>query len=163
MLIRASRLTWALATLHVGIFEELTFRGYMQFTLTSGVGFWPAAALSSLAFGAIHMADSFYDWPGIISAALFGLLFCFTLWRTGNLWLAVGFHAAVDFAETFFFAPPSSSTGHLLDCTWHGSRWLTGGTVGPESSVNGWLAFVVVFWLFAKLHPRRPEGAAAAS
>jgi len=149
-------LLWAFGTLLVGIYEELTFRGYVQFTLASGIGFWPAAVASSVIFGVIHMADLFYDWPGVISAALFGLLFCLVLQRTGDLWLAVGFHAAVDFAETYLFASPTSSSGHLFNCTLHGSRWLTGGTVGPESSLNGWIVFVIVFWLFGKIHPSKP-------
>jgi len=155
--------TWALATCLVGIYEELTFRGYVQFTLASRIGFWPAAIVVSLGFGLVHLGDYFYDWPGVISATLFGLLFCLTLQRTGNLWLAVGLHAAVDFAETFLFASPTASTGHLLNCTWHGSRWLTGGTVGPESSFNGWLVFVVMFWLISKLYPRTPPSPAITS
>ena len=144
-------LLWAVATLLVGFFEELTFRGYLQFTLASGMGFWPAAVLSSLAFGATHLTDSFYNWPGVVSAALFGLLFCLVLQRTGNLWMAIGFHAAVDFSETFVFSPPIgdlNTAGHLLNCRLHGPRWLTGGAVGPEASLNGLIVFAIVFALF---------------
>ena len=38
------------AFLLVGLFEEFLFRGYMLYTLTSGVGFWPAAAITCLLF-----------------------------------------------------------------------------------------------------------------
>lgn len=34
-----------------GLFEESLFRGYVQFTLTTGIGFWPAALLTSAIFG----------------------------------------------------------------------------------------------------------------
>ena len=94
-------LLWGTATLLVGIFEELTFRGYVQFTLASGIGFWPAAVVSSLLFGASHMSDSFYNWQGLFSAALFGLLFCLILRRTVSLWMAVGFSCCRGFLRNF--------------------------------------------------------------
>jgi hypothetical protein len=45
---------YAIAFLMVGLFEEFSFRGYMQSTLGSGIGFWPAAIILSILFGAIH-------------------------------------------------------------------------------------------------------------
>jgi membrane protease YdiL (CAAX protease family) len=148
-------LLWGVTILCVGFFEEIAFRGYIQSTLASGMGFWPAAAVSSLTFGAVHIAgDSFYNWQGFLSATLFGLLFCLTLWRTGSLWMAIGIHFATDFEETFLFSPPTAklqTAGHLLSSTLHGPMWLTGGSVGPEASVNGLIVFIVVFLLFSKL------------
>ncbi len=35
-------------------FEEFIFRGFMLVALTAAFGFWPAAVLSSIAFGAVH-------------------------------------------------------------------------------------------------------------
>ena len=150
-------LFWGAATLLVGFSEELTYRGYVQFTLASGMGFWPAAVVSSLAFGAIHVSDSFYNWQGVLSAALFGLLFCLILRRTGSLWMAIGFHSAVDFSETFLFSPPTRdvhTAGHLLNCRLHGPGWLTGGAVGPEASLNGLIVFAIVFVLFSRFRVR---------
>ena len=142
----------------MGFFEEIAFRGYIQATLASGMGFWPAAVVSSLIFGAVHIAaDSFYNWQGFLSATLFGLLFCLTLWRTGSLWMAIGIHFATDFEETFLFSPPTAklqTAGHLLNSTLHGPMWLTGGSVGPEASVNGLIVFVVVFLLLSRFRFR---------
>src|SRR5579864_3255009 len=39
---------WAVVFLLTGFSEEFLFRGYSQFTLTQGMGFWPAAILLSL-------------------------------------------------------------------------------------------------------------------
>jgi CAAX protease family protein len=156
-------LLWGAATLLVGFFEEISFRGYLQYTLASGMGFWPAAVVLSLIFGAVHVAgDSFYNWQGLFSAALFGLLFCLILRRTGALWTAIGFHAAVDFSETFLFSPPTSklqTAGHLLDCSLHGPVWLTGGSVGPEASLNGLILFALLFAVFLRIRFRVvPDG-----
>src|SRR5271169_3695561 len=43
---------YGIVFLMVGLFEEFSFRGYMQSTLGEGVGFWPAAIVLSILFGA---------------------------------------------------------------------------------------------------------------
>ena len=40
-------LEWAAVFLLAGIYEEFFFRGYLLFTLSSGIHFWPAAVLLS--------------------------------------------------------------------------------------------------------------------
>ena len=141
----------------VGFFEEFMFRGYTQFTLADGIGFWPAALLLSLGFGAIHLLNPGEGPVGAASVVLVGIFFAFTLQRTGNLWYAVGLHATFDWGETYLFSVPNSGTfmeGHLSNSILHGAKWLTGGTVGPEGSVFCFLTmglqFLVVMWLFPK-------------
>lgn len=135
---------WGVVFLAVGFFEEFLFRGYAQFTLTTGIGFWPAATALSAAFGALHLANPGEDKFGALSVFVIGMFFCLTLRRTGNLWFSVGAHAAMDWGETFLFSVPDSgivAPGHLLNSSLHGPAWLTGGSVGPEGSA---MAFVVV-------------------
>jgi membrane protease YdiL (CAAX protease family) len=135
---------WALYFLLVGLFEDFHFRGYLQFTLTRGIGFWPAAVLLSGYFGWSHRLNEGERWTGLLAATVIGLFFCLTLRRTGSLWFAVGFHAAWDWGETFVYSVPDSGTlfpGHLLKTSFHGPAWLTGGMVGPEGS---FLCFVVI-------------------
>ena len=141
----------------VGLFEEFTFRGYMQYTLSDGIGFWPAAILLSLLFGAVHLKNDNEGPVGAASVALVGIFFAFTLYRTGNLWYAVGLHASFDWGETFLFSVPNSGfvmQGHLSDSLLHGPAWLTGAKIGPEGSVFCFLTmglqFLVVMWLFPK-------------
>jgi membrane protease YdiL (CAAX protease family) len=160
-------LMWAGAFVLVGIFEEFLFRGYAQFTLASGIGFWPAAIVFSALFGAVHLSNSGEGWVGALSVMLFGLFACLTLKRTGSLWFAVGLHAAGDYAETFLYSVPDSgllAKGHLLNSTMHGARWLTGGTIGPEGSIMDFVVFLLAFALFAWLYPaKEPQQAALVS
>lgn len=147
---------WALMFLLVGLFEEFLLRGYSQFTLTRGIGFWPAALVLSSAFGLIHLGNGGEQWPGLLAAAFIGLFFCLTLRRTGTLWFAVGFHAAWDWGESFFYAVPDSGTifpGHLLQSSLHGSRWLTGGSVGPEGSIFCFVVLALLWIAFDRLYP----------
>jgi hypothetical protein len=149
-------LFWALFFLLVGFFEEFLMRGYSQFTLTRAMGFWPAAVLLSCMFGLIHSRNGGEQWPGLLAAAAIGFFFCLTLRRTGNLWFAVGFHAAWDWGETFFYSVPDSGTifpGHLLKSSFHGPAWLTGGRVGPEGSVLCFLVIAVTWVAFARAYP----------
>ena len=147
---------WAIGFVLVGIAEEFTFRGYAQFTLATGMGFWPAAVLLSTLFGAAHLSNKGEGWVGALSVMVFALFACFTLRRTGNLWFAIGLHAAADYAETFIYSVPDSgmlAKGHLLNASLHGPRWLTGGTVGPEGSVLDFALFLIAFVIFARLYP----------
>jgi membrane protease YdiL (CAAX protease family) len=128
---------YAIAFLLAGIFEEFCFRGYMQATLASGIGFWPAAILLSLLFGAGHLSNTGEAMFGAAMAGTFGLVAAFSLARTGSLWFAIGMHAGWDWAETYVCGTPNSgrvAIGRLFSATFHGANWLTGGSVGPEGS-----------------------------
>jgi CAAX protease family protein len=131
-------LLWLVAFIMVGFFEEFLFRGYPQFTLSTGIGFWPAALILSGLFWLGHMQNPGETWVGGFATALAALLFCVSLWLTGNLWFAIGMHASWDWAETYFFGVADSgmpANGHLLNTTLSGNKWMTGGTVGPEGSM----------------------------
>jgi membrane protease YdiL (CAAX protease family) len=143
---------WGVFFLLVGLFEDFHFRGYLQYTLTRGIGFWPAAVLLSGYFGWTHRLNEGERWTGLLAAAVIGLFFCLTLRRTGSLWFAVGFHAAWDWGETFVYSVPDSGTvfpGHLLKTSLHGPGWLTGGVVGPEGSLLCFVVMGVVWVVFA--------------
>ena len=149
---------WALMFLLVGLFEEFLLRGYSQFTLSRGIGFWPAALVLSCAFGLIHLRNGGEQWRGLLAAAFIGFFFCLTLRRTGSLWFAVGFHAAWDWGETFFYSVPDSgmiAPGHLLSSSLRGSEWLSGGSVGPEGSVLCFVTIAVIWIAFERSY--RPK------
>jgi len=141
---------YGIAFLLVGFFEEFSFRGYLQATLGSGIGFWPAAIVLSIAFGAIHLGNTGEAMLGAVTAGGFGLVAAFSLRRTGTIWYAIGMHAAFDWGETYLYSVADSGNlaqGHLLNSDFHGATWLTGGTVGPEGSVLAILALLI--WALA--------------
>ncbi len=151
---------WGLVFLVVGFFEEFLFRGYALYTMTTGLGFWPAATILSAIFGAGHLANPGEGRVGALSVFVIGMFFCLTLRRTGNLWFAVGLHAAFDWGETYFYSVPDSglvASGHLLNTTFHGSAWLTGGTVGPEGSMAAFVVMGLGALIFSWFYPAREE------
>ena len=148
-------LAWAIAFLGVGFFEEFLFRGYLQFGLTrcfaglvrylspasrhaEAIGFWTAAVFISFGFGLVHGMNPGESPIGLLCAGCAGLMFAFSLWRTGSLWWAIGLHAAWDWAQSFLFGVADSGglSGHrLLSTHPTGPSWLSGGVTGPEGSV----------------------------
>jgi uncharacterized protein len=145
---------WAIAFLMVGLFEEFLNRGYLQYTLASGIGFWPGAFVMSGFFALGHAFNPHETLAGVASVALFGLLLCLFLRRSGNLWCAVGFHAAYDWGQTLFGVPDSGIAPYhnLFNSAFGGPQWLTGGIVGPEASVLTPIALALVALVFSRYY-----------
>jgi membrane protease YdiL (CAAX protease family) len=158
-----SMLLWALALLLVGVYEELFFRGAPLFTLSRGLGFWPAALLLSLYFAGVHYFQKPMEtWVDALSVGLIGLWFCGSVRRTGDIWLAIGWHFAYNFGSIAVLGGPNTGNqgkpvaGHLLDSSFHGSQWITGGPMGPEASL---FIFPVIAAMFIALWLRYPKAA----
>ncbi len=132
---------WIIANLLIGFAEEIQFRGYLLATLADGIGFWAAAILLSIGFGALHYFLKPHErWEDFASTGLLGLFMCLTLRRTGSLAFAIGFHAAFDFANLFLWSGQNAgeyAVGHLLETRWQGPQWLTGGFLGPGGELDG--------------------------
>lgn len=151
---------WMIAFVLVGLSEEFLFRGYAQYTLARGIGFWPAAVLLSILFGIGHLPNRGEGAAGVASVVVTGLVFAFALRRTGNLWLAVGWHASFDFGETFLFSVPNSGLvfkQHLSNAALHGATWLTGGSAGPEGSVFSFVTMGISAVAIHFLFPAKKE------
>ena len=156
-------LLWFVVFLLVGFFEEYMLRGYFLYTLADGIGFWPAAIIQAILFAGVHMGNGGETKIGIVAAGFFALFAAATLWRTGNLWLAVGAHAGWDWGQSYFFGVNDSgfqAPGHLFNPhVPQGPGWLTGGTVGPEGSVVTLILWALMAVVFLVLYRRRREPA----
>lgn len=147
---------WLIASLLIGFSEEFQFRAYLLATAADGIGFWLAAILLSIGFGALHYLFKPHErWEDFASTALLGLFMCFTLRRTGSLAFAIGFHAAFDFANLFVWSGQNAgeyAVGHRLRTSWTGPQWLTGGFLGPEASRMVFAVIVLMFAVFDRLY-----------
>ena len=129
---------WSVVFLCVALCEETMFRGYAQFTVTRGIGFWWGALIFAAVFGFIHSSNSGESPVGLFGAGAVGLIFCLSLWYTGSLWWAVGFHAAWDWGQSYFYGTADSgliARGHLYREHAVGPALWSGGATGPEGSV----------------------------
>ncbi|HEX6116029.1 MAG TPA: type II CAAX endopeptidase family protein [Solirubrobacterales bacterium] len=71
--------------------EELFFRGFLFGGLRGKLSFWPAALISGLFFGSIHLLGG--SWEVIPPLAAFGVLLAWLYERTGSLGPPVLMHA----------------------------------------------------------------------
>jgi uncharacterized protein len=101
----AGVLLWILLnTFLVGLSEELMFRGVLLQAFRRTVSIWPAVALTTLVFGAIHSLNVFMTGDlraaliQSVAAALSGMLFIALRLRTGSLWPCIVVHGLWDFA-----------------------------------------------------------------
>ena len=148
---------YAVLFLLTAFFEDFLLRGYSQWVISRGITFWPAAIFLSALFGYIHKSNPGEAKTGLVAAAFIGLFLCLTLRRTGNLWWAVGFHMAWDWAESFLYSVPDSGSllpGHLLNSTLQGPDWLTGGSVGPEGSYLVFAVIAALWFAFDRAYPK---------
>jgi membrane protease YdiL (CAAX protease family) len=160
---------WLVGFLVVGLLEEYLTRGYLQYTLTRGLaglyqwafntrhsaalGFWTAALIFSILFGLGHGSNPGESPIGLLSAGLAAMVFCLSLWRTGSLWWAIGFHASWDWAQSFLYGVADSGTmvqHHLLATHPVGKPILSGGATGPEGSlfILAIMALIILIILF---------------
>src|SRR5580700_1110874 len=145
---------WLVGFFLVGLLEEYLTRGYLQYTLTRGLagfyewafktrhgkalGFWTTAIIFSILFGLGHTSNPGESPIGLLSAGLAGMVFCLSLWRTGSLWWAIGFHTSWDWGQSFFYGVADSGLmiqHHLLATHPVGKPIWSGGTTGPEGSI----------------------------
>ena len=150
---------WGAAFLLVGVFEELTFRGYVQQTLARGLTFrWSALILGGL-FILAHAFNKGESPIGLVMVFVAGLVLSYSIWRTGTLWWAIGFHAAWDWMQSFTFGVADSgypAVDALMTSKPAGPDWLSGGTTGPEGSILTLLVLAVVV-VVIHLTQRKPD------
>ncbi len=167
---------WLVGFLLVGLLEEYLTRGYMQYTLTRGMaglfralfkmeprtcevlGFWSSAIAFSILFGMGHSGNPGESPIGLLSAGLAGIVFCFSLWRTGSLWWAIGFHCAWDWSQSYLYGVADSGLmveHHLLATHPVGKPILSGGSTGPEGSIIILGIFALIVMIVLVTLPQR--------
>ncbi|GBQ27317.1 lysostaphin resistance A-like protein [Gluconacetobacter sacchari] len=145
----------------VGLTEELWFRGYPLRRLETGLGWWPAAFLTSLVFATSHLSNPGEHIVQIVLLFLSGLVLCGVRRVTGSLWLGVGAHSVADFSDIVLGSPDpyaGNSPFQIVHLRVDGPAWLTGGENGVMFSIPGigtqYLMMLVVLLLFRASTPR---------
>lgn len=144
----------SIALLPAALAEELVARGYVLSVLSKWWG-WPwAIATTSLAFGALHMANpgatpesiALVTIAGVfLSAVLYATRSLYAAWAAHFAWnwtMAVAFHVAVS-------GLPLESPGYrYVDA---GPDWATGGSWGPEAGLPAAVTMIAgSVWLFSR-------------
>lgn len=115
--------------------EELIYRGYWLQNVKEGLNLTAAIILTSVTFGARHLANPYASVLSTLVICLAGLWLTYAWLTTHQLWLPLGIHAGWNFFEGIVFGfPVSGFKGfHLIEQSVTGPVWLTGGEFGPEA------------------------------
>jgi uncharacterized protein len=127
-----------LAFLIVGFYEELMFRGYVLQRLNDRASKVAATIVSSVIFAVFHGANPQASVFGIFNTALIGALLCAMYFRTGSLWMPIGFHSAWNFSLGYLYSMPVSGVplhGMLKVVEVEKGTTLAGGGYGPEAGL----------------------------
>lgn len=154
--------------LAVAVHEELYVRGFPLFTLSRGLGFWPATALLSLYFGGLHDLGKPNETAlDLVNVALIGAFLCFTVRRTGDVWFAAGWHFVFNDGPLVVLGSPNTGSagrrplgGRLLDGAFTGPDWLTAGLAGAQASACTLAVAAALLAAFHRRHRGRrdPDG-----
>jgi CAAX protease family protein len=132
----AARVSWFLFP--AALVEELLTRGYLFAVLRESMGWRPALAVTSLAFGLLHVRNYGATVETITMVVLAGVLLGAVVLATDSLYAAWMAHfgwnwvMAVPLHSPVSGLPLGTPNYQLVDV---GPGWLTGGTWGPEGGL----------------------------
>jgi len=130
----------------VGLYEEIMFRGYILQTLATRSGKIGATIVSSVLFAVLHGANPGADVFGIFNTVIIGVVLCVLYFRTGSLWMPVGFHFAWNFSLGYLYSLPVSGLpiyGILNVIEVETTSRISGGSYGPEAGLACTVALAV--------------------
>ena len=143
-----------------GVFEEIIMRGIIFRLTEEKLGTIIALIISAFLFGLLHLPNhnaTLYSAFAIAMEA--GILLAAIYVYTRSLWSAIFLHFAWNFAESGIYGGILSGNvvdKSLVTAQFTGSDWITGGSFGPENSVQA-LIFctitgIIFLWLAHREH-----------
>ena len=132
----------------VAVFEEVIVRGIVFRLIEKRWGSYVALLVSALIFGVLHLANPNSSVIAALGLAIqAGLLLASAYIYSRSLWFPIAIHFAWNFTETGIFGANVSGNAvsrTLLTTKIDGPEWITGGSFGPEGSIQATLFCLVV-------------------
>jgi membrane protease YdiL (CAAX protease family) len=126
--------------------EELLTRGYLLTVLRDAWN-WPwAVAVTSVAFGLLHIMNAGADFQSVALVTLAGVFLAVIRIVTGSLYAAWAAHFAWNWTMAAIFH--AAVSGYSFDAPAYryvdaGPDWATGGPWGPEGGIPAGLAMII--------------------
>lgn len=147
-----------LVLLPAAAFEEFVDRGVIL-TLFTRRSRAIGAVLTALFFAAFHGANPGVDQIAFLSIFIAGIVLAVARYRTGAVWLPIGWHLGWNLSQGWLFGSSVSGTPTvelpLLVTRYDGPRLLVGGRFGPESGALAIGAELLALAVFLLLIPTR--------
>jgi uncharacterized protein len=146
--IRTVAVLWPVLIMSVqaGVVEEILTRGIIFRIAEEAIGTWWSVVLSALIFGFMHIWNPNATVFSSVSIALTaGVILALLYVVTRQLWVPIGLHAGWNFTLGGIYGAPVSGgePGGILEASFPGPEWITGGAFGPEASVITLTVFII--------------------
>ncbi len=145
------------------LWEELLVRGYAFAALRRGVGDLAAVALTSVAFGLLHLQNEGANLQAVGQVVFAGVWLCGVLLVTESLYAAWMAHLGWNWLMAAVLHAPVSGLGfavpdfRVVDA---GPDWATGGAWGPEAGLGATLGMAATLIFLFVRRARREEPSA---
>lgn len=137
--------------LTVSIIEEVLVRGIIFRITEEKLGSYIALTISSLIFGALHLANPHSSLLSGLCVTTAGFLLGSVFIYSRNLWFPIALHFAWNFTQSGIFGAVTSGnekSSSLLEAKIQGLEIITGGEFGPESSIQATLICLIAAVIF---------------
>ena len=134
--------------------EELIFRCIVFLLLEEQLGNWISIVIIATIFGLVHLVHENATLISTIAIALQDLILTGSFILTRRIWLCWGIHWGWNYTQDGILGMPNSGVEQLpswLITEISGPAWITGGSIGIESSVLGVLLNVIVGIVMIKI------------
>lgn len=144
----------------IGFYEELIFRGYQIINMVEGfhsskLNLKTAAVIailiSSVIFGLLHAGNPNATLISTLNIILAGVVLAIPYLVTGRLAISIGIHISWNFVQGGLLGFAVSGTafrGSLIQINQEGTRYITGGSFGPEAGLLGIFGILFILGLF---------------
>lgn len=150
-------LTGLLWLILVGFGEELFGRGYCMTALYQTGDIRVAFIISSAIFSLLHGMNPNISLIPLLNIFSIGLLFAYMFFKTGNLWMPIGYHIAWNYFQGIVFGFPVSglSIRGIYSTNILYNNILTGGLFGPEGGIITTMVIIVGFFIVGSYSRQR--------
>ena len=163
MRLQEVQLTWDLGSglilfISVGFIEEILVRGCFQQILYERHGIGWAIFIPSLLFSAMHFLNPNISYIAALNIALVGLVFGIMTYKTGNLWMAIGYHITWNYVQGNIFNSEVSGAyygrGLISSVRVEDNLW-NGGTFGIEGGFICTFILLITFLYFGFFYKKK--------
>lgn len=136
----------------VGFSEEIFCRGYCLNVLKQCKGKWVPYAGSAIIFSLMHSLNSGINILGYINIFLVGIFLSYAVYKSGSLWLGIGYHITWNFFEgnVFgFLVSGGEARTSIYTLKTLQYNLMNGGSFGPEGGLAVTVVLILlILWVY---------------
>lgn len=135
----------------VGFVEEILVRGCFQHIIYYRHGIAWAIIIPSLIFSVMHFLNPNISYIAALNIALVGIVFGIMTYKSGNLWMAIGYHITWNYFQGNIFNIEVSGSAYgrgLIKSIRVEDNLLNGGAFGIEGGLICTLLLIITIIYF---------------